>query len=262
MRNRDFSVESTSINKKRVDKYKPMMDWWAAQRKGAAKSPQDEERDANSWWPKMNDMSVAAAQEYIMTRKIDAMMPAATELDKLTQEFEQLETKWKVYLGLSVANELGEHQLFEGKGIRRTKQAKALRQDIRGELRNSLQGMLHAVIQTKDSEDEENLAEIDRLLLELEAVEVQTDEYVQRLELNLQAIRQGEEAQVDTMLMQQEMQKEVLGRIDSVNAGLTANLSRMKDLTGNSLAVFRLVGVVAFGLAVVFGAFVFKKMAA
>merc|ERR1711959_80890 len=97
------------------------------------------------------DFGVASMQTSMMNSKIDAMMPAAKELEQLTFEFEQLEAKWKVYLGLSVANELGDYDGSQGKSAKR-KQAKQLRSDIQTEMRQALRGMLHSIMHEIDPE--------------------------------------------------------------------------------------------------------------
>jgi hypothetical protein len=61
------------------------------------------------------------------------------------------------------------------------------------------------------------------------------------------------------MLIQQGQMSEVMNRLDNVNAGLSDNLNRMRDMTGNGMAVFRLVVATGFGIGIIFVAFFVSK---
>ena len=128
------------------------------------------------------------------------------------------------------------------------------REDIRAEMFEAIEDMLEPVL-TQQSDKEE----IHTLLVNLQEVEMETDEYTNRLEMNLACIREEEEGQVDTMLIQQGQMSEVMNRLDSVNAGLSDNLHRMRDMTGNGAAVFRLVIATGFGICIIFAAFFLSK---
>jgi len=83
---------------------------------------------------------------------------------------------------------------------------------------------------------------------------------VDRLESNLIALRQDEEGQVDSMLIQQSQMNEVMSKLDSVNEGLNENLNRMKNMTGNGAAVFRLLMAIVFGMSVLFCVYIVKAI--
>ena len=195
-------------------------------------------------------------ESWMMTL-IDDILPAETELKALTDSYDQVEQKWRIYLGLSVANEVGEHRMFGGSQAlerRKKKQTQMLRADVRAELFDAFGDMLDAEL--TDPADKE---EIHVLLQSLEKVEVETDAYVQRLEGNMRAIRDEEEAQVDSIQMNIQMQAEVMGKLDTLNDTLTDNLGRMRDMTGNGAALLRTLICAGVGVSIIITTYVYSQ---
>jgi len=255
---RDFSVESIAMNKKRLVKYTPMMNWWKKHREGN----QEEMIDPNqtrACGVSLDDLtetvSVAKAMEAMQMAKIDRVIPVTQELETLTNAYDEVERKWRIYLNISLSNEVGPHRMLSGSRGRKQHESQMVRGDVRVELFDAFQEMLDPVLTEKQDKED-----IKRLLVSLEEVEVETDMYVDRLESNLIALRQDEEGQVDSMLIQQSQMNEVMSKLDSVNEGLNENLNRMKNMTGNGAAVFRLLMAIVFGMSVLFCVYIVKAI--
>ena len=263
---RNFSCESIAMNKKRIGLFQHMMEWWAKERKRRGEVVQDgDQEDTRACGVNMTALTktvdptsqAKGLMESWMMTLIDDILPAETELKALTDSYDQVEQKWRIYLGLSVANEVGEHRMFGGSQAlerRKKKQTQMLRADVRAELFDAFGDMLDAEL--TDPADKE---EIHVLLQSLEKVEVETDAYVQRLEGNMRAIRDEEEAQVDSIQMNIQMQAEVMGKLDTLNDTLTDNLGRMRDMTGNGAALLRTLICAGVGVSIIITTYVYSQ---
>jgi len=263
----DHSCESIVMNKDRLEKYNPLLDWWKVTRDpdGSLAAQQDSEADKET--TRVCGVSAHDAtkrftvghyqQEYIMYPKIDAVIPVQEELRLLTQQYEEMQTKWKTYINLSVANEVGDHMLYQGnRHKRRSMQSKILRNDVAMELNDALGEMLESI-----NIDENDRHQVKQLLDELKNVEIQTDEYVNRLEDNMMAIEHGESDQIDQLNLQRQIQREVVTRLDAVNAGLQENLDRMRNIASYSTFIMRLVITLGICVSVVVCVFMYKSAA-
>merc|ERR1712139_443514 len=76
----------------------------------------------------------------------------------------------------------------------------------------------------------EDRDEIHKLLQEMESVDIQTDEYVHRLEDNLREIYEMEHDQVEDIKVQLEVQQKVMSRMDNVNSGLKKNIEQLNRI--------------------------------
>jgi len=266
MAQRNFSCESIAMNKKRVNAFQPMMEWWAAERKRHGENEQDgDPEDSRACGVNVTALTKTVnpseqaknLMESWTMALIDEILPAVTDLKARTEAYDQIEQRWRIYLGLSVANEVGEHRMFGGSQAlerRKKKQTKMLRADVRAELFDAFGDMLDEEL-TEEADKEE----IHQLLQSLESVEVETDAYVERLEANMTAIRQGEEGQVDNIQMNMQMQAEVMGKLDTLNDTLTDNLGRMRDMTGNGAALLRVLICAGVGISLIISTYVYSQ---
>jgi len=261
MNKQDYACESVAMNKKKLTKYVALLDWWEAQREGEANPVQDDDEDKGICSvPDSRDLTGESLIKAYIAGKchsiVDAALPLKDELARLTHNYDQVETKWRIYLNLSIQNEVGEGPtLFTGSGKgKRMNEAKLLREDVRKEFFEAVKDMIEPVLESQDDIDE-----IGSLLKDLEKVELETDNYVSRLEANLQYIAVEEESQVNDLNIAGQQIDAVMGQLDNVNAMLADNLGRMQNLEGNGAAIMRLVVVIGICVAVIIGAFVLQK---
>jgi len=229
---RDYGIETIPINRSRRKKYIKLKEWWeahlAAYEQQMSQNPLT--RNLINETPGievrkglMSDM-VGALPEALVGRQIsflDDYCVFKPYLSLLTQQYEELrnltdhyidvQQRWAVYLKLcnSAAH------------VDNGKNKRLLRQQVRHEMIAALGGL---IVDTTEMEDRD---EIHKLLQEMESVDIQTDEYVHRLEDNLREIYEMEHEQVEDIKVQLEVQQKVMSRMDNVNSGLKKNIEQL-----------------------------------
>jgi len=234
MKNRDFGIETIDLNRQRRKRYVVLKEWWEANLvyliKSMRKNPLlssyldaiESESATDSIEETMGvvmnvlpDMLVGNLEDYFLfSPYVKRLGMFYEDLRRLTDNFLDVQNRWGVYLQLSNSTT----QIDNSKTQRR------LREQVRHEMTVALGNLI------QDGVDGNDRDEVHKLLHEMETVDIQTDEYVHRLEDNLKEIAEHEFEQTEGLKKQIEQQQKMMQRMESVTGGLKKNAEQLRGI--------------------------------
>lgn len=229
---RNYSIETVPLNRERRRRYIPLKEWWEANNL-VVQSQIDGNPLLSSVLNNRGFAGKILPTSFVLDSlgsafgnlqdiedfrdfkaRINVINHEYEELRVLMDEFLDVQTRWAVYLKLcnSAAH------------VDNDKNQRLLRQQVRKELHSAL-GELLVDMMTPDDKNE-----LHKLLQEMENVDIQTDEYVHRLEDNLKEIAVAETEQCDDIKVQLESFQRINNRMDGVLKGIQENTDRVLRL--------------------------------
>jgi len=244
---RDYGIETIAINRNRRKKYIALKNWMELHLATLENNLKNDPlfMAQNSGAGKLLSITavLAVANDDLecynqFKSYISRLNMHYEDLRKRTDTYTEISNRWAVYLHLSNSAT----QVNTGKTKRH------LREQVRHELISALAGLIDETVDFADRN------EIHKLLHEMELVDIQTDEYVSRLEVNLKEIADCEQGNTEALKKNLADQKKVMARMDNVNKGLKKNTEQLNRIVRTQILLQRcsIVILVATGLATVF----------
>lgn len=217
---RDFSIETIPVNKDRRLRYEPLKQWWENHLADIEVREIESRQSHVTRVPKMQRKAHGKTMKEQETyRKFKPFITKLNQqyeiLAELMMQFEDIQSRWSVYLKLANSAVMIDNGSTQ----------RLLREKVRHEMILALRGIFDPALKRPEDKDE-----IHKLLHEMESVDIAADEYVRRLEENLQQISQTEKDQIEDLLIQLELQHGVKRRLDRVNKGIKESLARLRRI--------------------------------